>query len=487
MLSRKIEHREACRNDASLRIPILALCILGVVALVTIAVLRRPNFDEWLVLRAGWLVVNRESSGLHFLMPFTWLAGMLTAAFSNVVLPALVLRLFVVTTVLLLLWWGMQKQLGDAFSTSFAFFLCLVSGVFVSHAIEFRYDAVILLCWLWCWGIASRNVGQHECLLLGLACALLALHHTKGLFYAGSLALYVGVSISFSLKLFGRFALGIILITVPWLLILLINGLVEEQLKIYQQFSTLAMESARVSVWDALAGRLSTDAFWWLLVVPAAILGLLRRVVEKRRWISSVFFAAVPLSFVFLHPHPWDYLIVPIIPFLCTFAAEGSGFVRERLPVRAQTFIAVLLVPALLISVAGVYIQSLQAKAVEDVHLLREISRQLRHDDKVVDPTGAAYFISPLDPEWYLDSLFRDSLANGRWMRATVSDFQNASIVIASYRLGWIEDVAPVGLSRSHERVCGWLWMRRGDDRIASLRQRCGSPDSEVLLNFWGR
>ncbi len=476
----------AANGRGRLLSPIHLVWFFPLVLLVIVALFRRPNFDEWLVLRAGWLVVTGEPSGLHFLMPFTWLAGVLATRFSDVAVPVVLLRLLVTTAVLAMLWWALRRQLDGVIAVGAALFLCLVSGVFVSHAIEFRYDAAILVLWLWCWGIAAGEIRARGYLLLGGACVLLALHHTKGLFYAAGLGFYVVTVARCQPRQMAYFILGIAVTIVAWLLVLLFHGLVDEQLGIYRQFSSLALESARVPPWEALKARISADAVWWLVVMPAAAIGLSRRIVGGH-WIAVSFFLAVPALFILLHPHPWDYLLVPLIPPLSVLAVEGGGWIVTRLSGRTRRFSAFLLVSTLLVSVAGGYVQSLQADGSEDLYLLRELSRQIRDDDTAIDPVGAVFFMPAFDEQWYLDTLFRDQLREGDWMKRTVADFDKATVVVASYRLGWVEEVAEAGLSSRYENVCRWLWMRPGDDRIPQLRERCGTSRWEGLLNFWGR
>ncbi len=456
------------------------------ILLFVVALSRRPNFDEWLALRAGWLIANGESSGLHFLMPFTWLVGMLATQFSDVAIPVVLFRFLVTTTVLGVLWWALRRQLDDAVAAGIALFLCLVSGVFVSHAIEFRYDAVILVLWLWCLGITAGEMKEREFLLLGIACALLALHHTKGLFYAAGLGLYVLMAIRFQFRQLAYFLGGAMSVGAIWLLILLHGGLVVEQAGIYRQFSSIALDAPRVLPWDALKERVSADGVWWLVVGSAAAVGFARRVFCGRE-VTISFFLMLPALFIMLHPRPWDYLIVPLIPPLSVLAVEGYLHVARKLPGRVRNLAPFLLVPTLLISVAGVYAQSLQASGSDDLRLLREISRELRDGDTVIDPVGAVFFVPAFDEQWYLDTLFRNPLQEGTWMKRTAADFRGATMVVASYRLGWIEEAAAAGLSGKYEHVCRWLWMKPGDDRIPWIRARCNTSRWEELLSFWGR
>ena len=74
--------------------------ILGVMGMLYIAYYRKFNFDEWLVIRSGWLVENSIDNSVHFLMPWTKIFGYTSYSFESPDLLLIGARVFVGITVI---------------------------------------------------------------------------------------------------------------------------------------------------------------------------------------------------------------------------------------------------------------------------------------------------------------------------------------------------------------------------------------------------
>ncbi|MEN9437963.1 MAG: hypothetical protein RIR09_2618 [Pseudomonadota bacterium] len=74
--------------------------ILGVMGMLYIAYYRKFNFDEWLVIRSGWLVENSIDNSVHFLMPWTKIFGYTSYFFESPDLLLIGARVFVGITVI---------------------------------------------------------------------------------------------------------------------------------------------------------------------------------------------------------------------------------------------------------------------------------------------------------------------------------------------------------------------------------------------------
>lgn len=453
---------------------------------IAVALTRRLNFDEWLVLRAGWLLANNEPTALHFLMPFTWTVGVFASAVADVSIAVVVPRLFIAILVAGSLWWSLRQNLSVSLA-QFAFIACMTCGAFLSHAIEFRYDAVILCAWLLAWGLLARP-SHLRYVLVGAITCLLILHHTKGMFYAFSLSAYLVLMIRPQYRDYLRLVAGFMAVLLLWLLVLGLAGLYQEQFEIYRQFSALAVSFGHVDPWHALGGRFMADLVWWLIVLPLLALALWKGRAGQLL-MSTLWFGVTPLVFILLHPRPWDYMVTPLIPFAAAIAVIGGRYLLENTRLKTVAGRAVL-VPLLAWSLAGAgeYVYALGITNHRDLDTLGWLQRVVVTSDVVLDPSGAAYFIKPVAPDWYLDTLFRSKVADGTWMQETRNNLDRATVVVDSYRLRWLPEEDVAHLQKSHVPVCSWLWLRRGDARIPSAAERCSANDGAgSLQNFWGR
>lgn len=468
------KHGDANSRWERLWLPVLTGVLL--LPACALALGRTVNFDEWLVLRSAWLLSTGHDSNIPFLMPMTALIGQLASSeyLPSLLVPAL--RMAAFALVLSSLLFGICRQTRDTFTVCLAVLLTMASGAFYTHAIEFRYDLVILCCWLSAWGLLAQP-GPRTALWLGILSAILATHHTKGLFYAAWLG---AVSLAFlprSTTTWKSFVLGFALTTMLWVTFLLAQGHAHQAWQVYEQFATLGATHPRVSAWQSLHPRLAADGAWWLLILVLLIIGKVRH----RRWAPSpsAALAIAPLAFILLHPHPWDYLIAPLVPFLALVAAqEVSHWVNFKGRQFALRWGPATLVCIALLS-ANTLMHSHASRNAADLQVLDATQRLMRTGDRVLDPSGVLYMVQPTDTAWYRDTLWPGNAAAPDWSRATW--------VVASYRLKWVDPQWERNLSTHHRQACGWLWLHENDMRLKDMRAACTTPPKHRLANHWER
>lgn len=481
------------RLDASL------LAWVGVGALaclfVSAACVRQLNFDEWLVLRTGWLLQNNVASGLHFMMPYTYMCGYL-ANHISVNACILALRLAVAIALLSTIFWTFSQVIRNRLATAIALLFCLTNGAFVSHAFEFRYDAVILCCWLLAWGISQSSL-HHRAAILGVIVGVLTCHHLKGMFFAGLLSILVMTNLCLRRRELVIFISTAGATLLAWAGYLTMANLLHEQLAFYKQFLSLSSATTGVGILESLGDRLKTDSAWWKLSLACCAVHAWRW--RPTRGSFGLYMGVVPIFFIALHPRPWDYMLAPIIPFVAVSAALGflkfwttiisrassiALAIRYR-PAITWTLIALSLFP--LTTGTQSYTLALETNFRDETALLSQFRQIMRNDDRVLDPTGALYFVAPFDTEWYLDTLFLPQLRSNHWMTATITQGEAATVVVNSYRKNWLPQVLRARLEETHEPACGWLWLRKSDVRLKLLRNVCPQPESRYLVNYWGR
>lgn len=468
------EHGESNSRQGSLwlRVPTGLFLLLAC----ALAIGRTINFDEWLVLRSGWLLSTGQNSNIPFLMPMTALVGHLASgdALPSTLVPAL--RIAALTLVLSSLFFGIHRQTRDPFTVCLALLLTMTSGAFYTHAIEFRYDLVILFCWLSAWGLLAQP-GPRTALWLGMLSAILAMHHTKGLFYAAWLGVATLAFLPRSPTTWKGFLLGLAVTTMVWVTALLARGQTHQAWQVYEQFATLGVTHQRVSAWQSLHPRLAADGAWWALILALLII----RRVRHTHWRPSptTTLALAPLAFILLHPHPWDYLVAPLVPFLALVAAQEAShwmnFKGHHLALKWR--LTALVCVALLGS--NTLMHSRAARNAADLQVLDATQRLMQAGDRVLDPSGALYMGPPTETAWYRDTLWPENGATPDWSRVTW--------VVASYRLTWVDPQWERILPKHHRQVCGWLWMHEDDARLEAMRAACTMSPSNRLSNHWER
>jgi hypothetical protein len=446
--------------------------------------IRRPNFDEWLVLRSGWLMASHEPSNLHFLMPWTWMAGQLGSHIQSATALIATLRLMTTLAVLTTLWWALREQHRSRNQALQAYVLTLSCGAFIGHGIEFRYDAVVLWSWLAAWGLLACPTPT-KFVALGALIVVLALHQTKGAFFAVSLLAVTWLSARQSCPaIWRRLLMGALIPAMAWCWLLTDQGLLLEQLAVYAQFAGLRAELGGPT-WTDLMAQLQNDAWWWLLMAASAALSISRWHRDRSLHITLLL-GLTPAMFMVLHPRPWPYMLAPCIPFIASLSVASLNSLTLQEP-RKRLHAYGLAVACLGLAVFSVqnHLHALQASGRSDLKALDLLRAVQTPHDRVLDPSGAAYFIKPIAPDWYLDGLFRHRLAQEAWQPAPANSPELPSIVVRTYRLDWIPSFSADMVHRHYEQACHWIWFRKGDARTHILQKNCPADGEELLLNYW--
>lgn len=445
---------------------------------------RRPNFDEWLVLRSGWLMASHEPSNLHFLMPWTWLAGQLSKLVHSAPVLIASLRLVTAAAVLTTLWWALREQHQSRDRALQAYVLTLSCGAFIGYSVEFRYDAVVLWSLLAAWGLLAHPTPR-KMTVLGALIAVLALHQTKGLFFAITLIVSTLVVARNSTLAVGRSLLmGALIPGALWCWVLIDQGLLIEQLAVYKQFARLRTELG-APTWTNLLAQLHNDAGWWLLMTAAAVLTM-SRAHQSRATNTTLMLGLAPLMFILLHPRPWPYMLAPCAPLLASLCTSGLNSFGRKAAAQSLDF-HILSAGCIVLAAFSMpnHIHALQASGRGDLQTLELLRAVQTHRDRVLDPSGSVYFIIPIAPDWYLDGLFRHRMTQGAWHPAPSDSAQLPSIVVRSYRLDWITAFPADLIHRNYEQACHWIWLRRGDPRTQIMREKCPIKGEDTLLNYW--
>jgi hypothetical protein len=459
------------------------------VTFVASASVRRLNFDEALALRAGSLEIQGVSAEPPFVMPTTLLLG---AASKVVADPgALFLGLRLLVTLLVAgSFWAMLRAAELALPRRIVAITFLLSqSAYATHGFEFRYDAGILI------GLQLAVAGTISGSTVGFvgagaALAFAALHQTKGALLALLLAPFV-VAIAAKRRGGLRAFVGAFAGTVSvWLITASALGLSARWLATIRTFATVGGESTRVPIATTLGPAALRDLAWWLISIAA--LAALARSLRQRRAdpVDRLALAATlaTLGVAVLHPHAWVYMLALPAPFVSLVVARSlPGFTE---PKRLRTWFLLGAGAVLLQLVAGgrtplgTYVAELRAPRAPEVRLLRELRRVASVNDEVLDPSGLVYFLRPCTRQWYLDTLFAERVAQGRWMIELASGVPaNCRWVIRSYRLSWLPPAAKQDLRSRYAETAGAIG-RRFDTEPASPATGAPGLPAEIE-NFW--
>ncbi len=475
----------------------LALLALGFAAA---ALGRRLNFDEALALRAGWLLVQEIPAAPPFAMPMTWLLGLLGSAIEDPGTVLLLARLAVLAALVPATAWALTAARRPA-TAALAAVLTLSQATFVVHAPEFRYDAALLVGWLVAYRLLLDGRPRSH-LHLGAVAGWLAAHHLKGLYFALCLLLVAALAALARRGGRGRrlahLLAGLAAALGLWIGLAALLGLGDELAAVYRTFFGLAAgASERLAPWESLAGTLRRDTVWWLgalLAVVATVwrlaAGGARRLLERRdSW--TLAFALLPLGFLFLHPHPWAYMLTLPAPFLALLMAERLAEAAAR---PSPRWVAAALAVVLVLQWAAtratpwqVYLDALAAPRGPQVETLRLLRARALPGDRIFDPSGMAYFVDPCIGEWYLDTLFREPARRGLWMSELERvDLASCNWLLNTYRVRMLPERLERRLAGSFVLLegGGGLALHHEDPRLAGEPPGPGLAHRE-LTSFW--
>lgn len=416
---------------------------------VTSGLTRRLNYDEAIPLRAGWLLFEGESGGLPFCMPVTVLFGALAHAIEDPGTVFTIGRTLVLVSVLGILVAGARQAAaaveglaGVARQFAVLCTVLLLNAGFLTHAIEFRYDTVILVALFSSWALLSRKSPPYA--VVGVLVVILGTHHMKGVVYAAAVWGLACLKIMLldakaagaqprtfawplARRLLGRLHAGIAITALSWIALTAALGFLDDALIVYRFFSEITVGVTKRWPWQStnLTSAFFRDTAWWLLVPALAVLHVARErarpLAESWPVLSAGALALSGLAFLFIHPLPWAYLLALPAAFAGLLAAREIHLHWRARWAKAALGAALILGAVFQesyfpLSLRDSVRNSASAPRSVEVEALRELRARMKPDDIVVDPSGLAYFIKPAHPEWYADGIFWELIIEGSWM-----------------------------------------------------------------------
>jgi len=454
------------------------------------AAVRRLNFDEPLALRAGFLSLAGIPGEPGFAMPFTLLLGAIGLGVPDPGLVFTLARLLVAGAVLASLAVSFRSADRTPGIVAAALLFSVANATFFVHGLEFRYDAAILVLLLAALPLLVRG-SDRSLLALGAVAGLLATHHLKGAFFAAAVVGLTALRGGFRGLL--RVAAGLVAALGAWVLVASATGVLPDVVGLYASFLEVAVDSERWSPWVVLKDAFRRDAAWWGLGLGASLwslaslAGLSREALRRSPDAWALGLAGAAASFLFIHPHPFAYMLALPAPFVGFLAA------RRLAAARPGTLAAAGLAAALLLAGQGLlrpapfsaHFASFRAPRARQVEALRWLKARSVPGDKVLDPSGLAYFLPPCTTQWYLDSMFERRAEAGAWMNELRrSDFAACPWMVLTHRLNMLPRSVRLRLPEAYLPVREGIALRVPDRRWAD--PGIGKPAAASNLeSFW--
>lgn len=470
----------------------VALAAAAALAFLAAAAVRRLNFDEALALRSGWLVLAEIQAEPAFAMPFTIALGALGRAVQDPGAVFLVARIVVAGAVLAALLAGFWWTSKSVRITATATVLTLLQATFFVHGLEFRYDAALLVGVLLALPLLRRGANR-DVLLLGAIAGWLALHHLKGVFLGAAVIALALARDGLRARAIRSAAMGAAGVVIAWIAVAHATGALPDALRMYSTFFRVgAGASERLSFWSGLVEPVRRDLAWWIAASAAAASTLWRlRPLSRRELPASpdlwaLLLAALSTGILFLHPHAWAYMLALPAPFLAFLAArrwEETASSRLRAVVVAAFVSLAAWHLSSRFSPASAFRESFSARREPEVETLRMLRRIARPDDRILDPSGLAYFVAPCTSQWYVDTLFRESIGDGTWMGElrTLSP-DRCPLALNTYRIDLLPKRDTERLFPQYAEAAGAIWLARGDPRLPALE---GALPCGRIESFW--
>ncbi len=471
----------------------LVLAALFVAAAVT----RRLDFDETLALRAGWLLLERVPSSPPFAMPATLLLGALARALASPTAVFLVARLLTVAAVGAAGAAALRLAAVPPREALLAASLTLLNASFFVHGLEFRYDAALLVGLLAAYGLLVRG-RPADLILLGAALAWLAEHHVKGVYFAAGVYAFALVRAGADRRRLLRLHAGLGAGLAAWGLCVAALGLLRPVRDVYAFWTGVGQDAPRDL--RSIEEAFRHDGAFWISACAAAawvFFGPARpRVRELRE--SRVFWAAafalLALGFTLVHPHPWPYMLALAAPFAALVVAHAVVALGRRSPASALAAAVAFVALQPLVSPAGIataITTTFESPRRPEERVLAVLGSLARPGERVLDPSGLAYFLRPCTEEWYVDGVLRPRVRAGTWMTdLSPGRLAGCTWIVESQRLHMIPDAAFRAVEGRVRFVAGGLGLDRADPRIPELERlsREGPHDRAgrfEVKSFW--
>ena len=449
---------------------------------------RALNFDEMLTMRVGWLLYSGWQSDFHFAMPYYAIHGGISHSIQDPLIVFSVSRLFSAVLVCCSLSW-LSFSIFENPAHRLLFVAATLANIgFVTHAFELRYDVALLCIFLVSSGVFIKYELSRPVILGGLLC-LMAAHHLKGVIYALALSgIFLAVLLKkreFSLLILLRFGMGFLAIAVSWVIISWMFGFLDEVIGFYTQFFEVSSSLVFSDKWSDFYLRIRKDYLWWCVIGLLAVIGALsRQGTAGVRW-KLLVLLAIPLFFVCMHPHPWPYMVIFIVPFFAALSVFGLQELVERYNGKSKLVRTLIWgTPFFLLGIIclGGYLNLASSNWTAQMNQMRLAKDLIAYGSPVIDPAGFLYFSRPADPEWYTDSLVRQQVKHGQWQARMAVHATEADFAVESYRISWLPKAATDVLSQRFRRLCGAIFVAKD----FQVPENFFCPDKEFRLNnYW--
>ena len=421
---------------------------------------RALNFDESLALKSGWLAIQEIPSEPRFIMPFTLLLGLIGTAVDD---PATVFLLCRIASIALAL--GgialLARFIHNETKRNFTLLLIALlfsNATFIIHGFEFRYDTAILslLLIIFCSGY---RLTRKTSWITGACIALLQMHHLKGVFFSGGIIISI-LLLNLDSREKPRLILNLILAWsltwTAWILVLKQNGALTEFLYMYFDFFNLANSGEKLASPGILLLAMEKDYAWWFCAIFAAACTIV--FMRSRLATAATFYIIINIAFWYTHPHPWPYMLALAVPFFAILTIELiHHHPRLSAAIAATAIICQTIYPPSQ-NIVRAHSRIAHTTNNDQVETLRHLKKYAQKEDKIIDPSGLAYFIPPINSQWYSDTLFAREAQNGKWMRSTsIESIKNTRWLIVSYRLKYMPHYSSIVGKNIFKPLCGGL------------------------------
>ncbi len=271
------------------------------------------------------------------------------------------------------------------------------------------------------------------------------------------------------------------------------TGVLGDVVGLYASYSDVAVATERPGAWSTLRETLLRDGAWWVLAAAAllaslaALAGLSREELRRSPDLWALALAGASMAFPSFHPHPFPYMLALPAPFVGFLAARRIVGARPRVLAAAALAAALLLGAqgALRLGPFAAHAASFRAPMAPQVEALRWLKARSSPADRVLDPSGLAWFLPPCTPQWYLDSLFEPRARFGGWMADLPrTDLAGCPWMVLTYRLEMLPPGVRLGLPAVYAPVHPGIALHRRDGRWGTPGfERPVVP--EGLESFW--
>jgi hypothetical protein len=472
------------KNEHQSNTTIIISIILIALFILIISVTRQLNFDESLALRAGWLYINAIETHLSFNMPIIWVIGCVVGSIEDPGAVIVILRIIVFISLAAVSIFIHHRLKLPPLHLLLWVTLCLTNGAFLTHGIEFRYDWAILVAWLIAFALISKPA-KYRYIILGLILGWLLLHHLKGVIYALWLYIFT-ISIIYSdekdrCNALVQFHSMSVLFIAIWMLILAALGQINDLFNFYLQFKQLAANVSFENRTSKILYRLSKDSIWWICALIAACISIYS-LNSSKHLLWSLLFSLAPISFIIIHPLPWAYLVTPIVPFVAFTMAWSLYYFyltfSEKIRIKTLCYCSITI---FIVFMAKETVPQYQVDSLNiTIQSLRLLKSYVSISDKIIDPSGTAYFIKPAHHDWYIDKLFRELAKQGRWQVGIEKSIYEADWALNTHRLNWLSDDAVKIVEQQFPLVCGPLRLNKNSPKLEILKTKCKLFQTEI-------